>query len=126
MKTAWTDERLDVTLGQLLRAGVILAASVVSVGGVVFLMRHGESNPDYHAFRGEPPSIRLVSGILRGVGGFSGRAIIQLGLLILIATPVARVAFSIYAFLRERDRLYVLATLLVGLLLLYSLFFARV
>jgi uncharacterized membrane protein len=126
MKTAWTDERLDVTLGYLLRAGVILAAGVVSIGGVVFLLRHGQSNPDYHAFRSEPPSFRLVSGILRGVGGFSGRAIIQLGLLILIATPVARVAFSIYVFLRERDRLYVAATLLVFLLLLYSLFFARV
>jgi len=126
MKNAWTDERLDVTLGYLLRTGVALAASVVCIGGAIFLIRHGESNPDYRAFRGEPPSFRLVSGILRGVGGFSGRAIIQLGLLILIATPVARVAISIYVFFRERDRTYVLATLLVFLLLLYSLFFARI
>lgn len=126
MKAAWTDERMDATLGQLLRAGVILAAGVVLFGGVVFLARHGETNPNYHSFRSEPPSFRLVSGILRAVGGFSGRAIIQLGLLFLIATPVARVAFSIYVFFRERDRLYVLATLLVFLLLLYSLFFARI
>ena len=126
MKNAWTDERMDLKLSQMLRAGVILAAGVVLIGGVVFLLRHGEANPTYRPFRGEPPSFRLVSGIVRGVGGFSGRAIIQLGLLILIATPVARVAFSIYVFLRERDRLYVLATLLVFLLLLYSLFFATV
>jgi len=126
MKRAWTDERMDATLGQMLRAGVGLAASVVLIGGIVFLIRHGESSPDYRFFRGEPPAFRLVSGILRGVADFSGRAIIQLGLLILIATPVARVAVSIYVFFREGDHQYVLATVVVFLLLLYSLFFARI
>jgi len=126
MKGTYTDQRLDLTLGNLLRAGVILSASVVFTGALVFLLRHGESSPDYHVFRQGPPSFRLVSGIFRGVGGLSGRAIIQLGLLILIATPVGRVAFSIYAFLRERDRLYTAVTSMVLMLLLYSLFFASI
>jgi uncharacterized membrane protein len=33
----------------------------------------------------------------------SGRGMIQLGVLLLIATPVARVAFSVVGFIRERD-----------------------
>jgi uncharacterized membrane protein len=44
-----------------------------------------------------------------------------LGILILIATPVARVAFSVFAFAEERDRMYVIVTLIVLALLLFSL-----
>jgi len=47
--------------------------------------------------------------------------IIQLGLLLLIATPVARVAFSVVAFAAERDWLYVAITLIVLAILIYSL-----
>ena len=48
-------------------------------------------------------------------------AIIQCGILMLIATPVARVAFSIFVFLEEHDFLYVAIAALVLLILLYSL-----
>ena len=51
-----------------------------------------------------------------------GRGLIQLGVLLLIATPVARVAFSVYVFARQRDRLYIVVTLAVLVLLLLSLF----
>ena len=46
---------------------------------------------------------------------------IQLGLLVLIATPIARVAFSLVAFALQRDRIYVIVTLIVLAVLLYSL-----
>ena len=101
---------------------MIFSAAVVLVGGIVYLARHGAARPEYSIFRGEPNSYRHISGILRGVFSVSGRAIIQLGLLFLIATPVARVAWSVYAFARERDYLYVAVTVLVLALLLYSLF----
>jgi uncharacterized membrane protein len=117
----YTDQRLDITLGHLLRAGVIFSATVVLTGGVVYLVRHGSVRPEYGVFRGEPESYRDISGLLRGVFNGSGRAIIQLGLLCLIATPVARVVFSVYAFVRERDYLYVAVTLTVLSLLLYSI-----
>ena len=51
-----------------------------------------------------------------------GRGIIQLGLLLLIATPVARVVFSVIGFVRQRDFVYVVLTLIVLAVLLYSLF----
>ncbi len=50
-----------------------------------------------------------------------GRAIIDIGLLLLIATPVMRVVFSMVAFALEKDRLYVALTLIVLVILLLSL-----
>jgi len=118
---AWTDERVELIVGNLLRAGVTMAASVVALGGTIFLIRHGRELPHYHVFAGEPTSLRTVGGILSGAMTLRGREIIQFGLLLLIATPVARVAFSVVAFALERDRLYVVITLVVLGILLFSL-----
>lgn len=117
----WTDEGIENVMGNLLRAGVLVAAFVVSVGGIIYLVRHGREPVDYRIYRGEPAELREVRGILRETVALRGRAIIQLGLLLLIATPVARVAFSIVAFEKEKDRAYVVFTLIVFAILLYSL-----
>ncbi len=116
----WTDQRVETIIANLLRAGVILAASVVTLGGVIFLVRHGREAPHYSVFAGEPAELRSMRGIV-GAISFHGRDIIQLGLLILIATPVARVAFSVVAFALGRDRLYVGITLVVLAILVFSL-----
>ena len=118
---AWTDQRVESIVASLLRAGITLAAAMVAMGGIIFLVRHGRALPQYARFVGEPLEYCTVSGIIRGAASFHGRNIIQLGLLILIATPVARVAFSVVAFALERDRLYVVITLIVLAVLLFSL-----
>jgi uncharacterized membrane protein len=120
--TAWNDQRIEVIIGTLLRTGVILAAAVVLIGGVLYLARHGHEFPNYTGFHGEPESLKSPSDIFYGVLSMNARAIIQLGLLLLIATPVARVAFSAVAFAIEPDHMYVVITLIVFLILLYSLF----
>ena len=114
--------RLQRVLGSLLRDGVILAALAVVLGAVIYLKRHGIESPDYRAFRGEPSDLRNVTGTLAYAFAGRGRGIIQLGLILLIATPVARVALSVYAFARERDYKYVVITLIVLGLLSFSLF----
>lgn len=119
------DYQAEQTIGILLRTGVILAAVVVLIGGIIFLVRNGSATPNYGVFRGEPSYLTHVSGILHQLGGFDSRAIIQFGLLLLIATPVARVMFSVWAFARERDWVYVGVTLIVLGLLLFSLFGAQ-
>jgi uncharacterized membrane protein len=119
--TGWTDQRVEIIIGNLLRSGVLVAAAVVTFGAAIFLARHGREIPHYRHFVGEPEELRTLSGILRRAASFRGRNIIQLGLLILIATPVARVAFSVVAFALERDRLYVGITLVVLAVLLFSL-----
>jgi uncharacterized membrane protein len=117
----WTDRKVEGIIGSLLRAGVILSALVVLAGGTVYLARHGRSAADYRVFRGEPIELRHIGGIVRDALALHGRGIIQFGLLLLIATPIARVAFSIFGFAAEKDRMYVGFTLLVLLILLYSL-----
>jgi uncharacterized membrane protein len=117
----WTDQKIEQIVGNLLRAGVILSAVVVLCGGVLYLIKYGHGPADYRIFRGEPTDLKSVSGIVRDAFALHSRGIIQLGLLLLIATPVARVAFSIFGFAEERDRMYVVFTVTVLLILLYSL-----
>jgi uncharacterized membrane protein len=117
----WTEQQMQVTIGNLLRAGVLAAALVVLIGGTIYLVRHGAAAPHYGVFRGEPADLRTLSGILADAISLRGRGIIQLGLLILLATPIARVAFSVLAFALQRDSLYVVVTLLVLAVLIFSL-----
>ena len=120
-RRSWRDGRLNIIIGNLLRAGVILAASIVLIGGVIFLRHHGPEIPNYRVFHSEPSNVRIFSGILRGAHSLQGRAIVQLGLLVLLATPVARVIFSVIAFALQRDGLYVAVTLIVLAVLTFSL-----
>jgi len=100
---------------------VLLAAAVVLIGAGVYLRKYGGTTPDYRMFRGEPEDLRSISGIVSAALALRGRGLIQLGLLLLIATPVARVVFSAVAFACQRDYTYVTITLIVLALLLYSL-----
>lgn len=116
------DERgLEREIGMLLRAGLALAALLVSAGASLYLLRHGAELPDYRVFHGEPAALRSPTGILGGALALSGRSLIELGLLVLLATPVARVALSLVVFARQRDWLYVATTSLVLVVLLYSI-----
>jgi len=117
----WTDQKIEVIIANLLRAGVMLAAALVFLGGVVFLVRHGHAPANYRVFVGEPSELRNWKGVIRAAFALRGEGIIQLGLLVLIATPVARVAFSVFAFAIERDWLYVGISAFVLSVLLYSL-----
>jgi uncharacterized membrane protein len=116
----WNDRRLDGFVGNLLRTGMLTAAVVVLVGGIIYLARHGFSLPHYDVFSGEPSNLRSVGGIFRNVFSGSGRGLIQLGLLLLIATPVMRVALLVVGFAMQRDRFYVLVSLVVLIFLLFS------
>jgi len=117
----WDDQKIELALGNLLRAGVLLAGFVVFCGGCIYLVRHGSAPADYHIFRGEPSDYRTVTGIIRDALARRGRGLIQFGLLLLIATPIARVAFSVWGFTRERDYMYTVFTLIVLAILLFSL-----
>ena len=115
-----TARQFDILLGTVLRTGVLISAAVVAWGGVVYLSDRVVSAPDYHVFRGEPADLRSVSGIILDAKALDGRGLIQLGVLVLIATPIARVVFSVIGFATQRDWLYVGVTLVVLMLLIYS------
>src|SRR5690242_17047156 len=92
------EERFERFLGTLLRVGVFCAAAVVILGGLLFLGRHGGEAPDYHEYRSAPSPLYSPGGIIDWALDGRGQGIIQLGLLVLIATPVARVVFSALGF----------------------------
>jgi uncharacterized membrane protein len=115
------EERLEQIMAALLRAGVLLAAAVVVTGGVIYLWRHGAERPGLATFHDVPGQLKHPASIWRGVLDGRGRPLIQFGLLLLIATPVARVVFSVFAFERQRDWTYVGITLVVLAVLLFSL-----
>ena len=118
---ALTDENMERLISVLLRIGVISASIIVLAGGALYLLQYGKVLPHYETFQGEPPYLRSLGGILDASMRLDSRGTIQLGLLILILTPVARVAFSVVAFAIQRDRLYVIVTLIVLAVLFYNL-----
>jgi len=114
---------MERILANLLRTSVFLSAAVVAAGGACYLIQHGTEPVSYRHF--QPTLYRSVSSVALGVGHGHCLAVIQLGLLLLIATPVARVAASVVAFGVERDRTYVTVSLIVLLILLCSLILMR-
>lgn len=115
------DSVIDLRIGVLLRSGMIISATVVLVGGVLFLIRSGGQVPDYHVFHGVPENLKSIAQIASGAFHGDPLAIIQFGLLLLIATPVSRVLFSIVAFALEKDFLYAAISGIVFCVLMYSI-----
>jgi uncharacterized membrane protein len=116
-----TDQQLDLSVARMLRFGVTISAIVVLAGGLLYLRSPWARVPDYSQFTPGYASLQTLRGIFQGAIHLSAKSIIQAGLVLLIATPVARVVFCIVGFARQRRRLYVFVSFLVLLILIYSL-----
>jgi uncharacterized membrane protein len=119
---SWDDQKMRTIMGSLLRVGVLSSAFLVVLGGILFFIQHPSETFNYTAFNGEPARLKHFHTILNEAIEFRSRAVIQLGLILLIATPVARVLFSLIGFLLEKDWIYVAITFVVLAILFYSLF----
>ncbi|MDP4198712.1 MAG: DUF1634 domain-containing protein [Bacteroidota bacterium] len=115
------EHTIEVLIGNMLRVCVITTIVIVLFGAALYLPSAFLQIPAFHVFKSEPDAFRSVAGILRAAFTGDGLAIVQAGMLLLILTPILRVAVSVFAFLYEKDYLYVSLTLLVLGLLLYSL-----
>ena len=115
------DKDMQAIIGWILRIGVSASMILVFIGGIFFVFRHGHSIPDYKNFKGVPYFIHNTGGILEGVRNLKGQAIIQLGIILLIATPIIRVAFSAVGFIIEKDYLYTAISLIVLLIIFASM-----
>jgi len=116
-----SEEHVEQMVGNLLRIGVLVAAAVALVGGIAFMTHHGSLVPDHSVFRGQPAMLSSLSGVISGTLALEPAAIVQLGIVLLIATPVARVLLTLVAFAVQRDWMYVLISAIVLALLTYSL-----
>lgn len=117
MKTA---EKTDIQLliARTLRWGVGIACALAVVGGAMYLWQHGgEPMKDYTHFPADAESSRTayttLDGIFSGVMGLTAVGWIQLGVVVLLLTPMMRVALSLVDFVKERDWLYAFITAVV-------------
>jgi uncharacterized membrane protein len=115
------DTRMELIMGRLLQTGVLLAAAVVLLGGAMVLFAHGGERPNYRVFIAKPLQLRHPAALFSGVGRGDPAAIIDLGILLLVATPICRVIFAVVGFAIERDRLYVAISLTVLAVLLFGM-----
>ncbi|MGC1108150.1 MAG: DUF1634 domain-containing protein [Candidatus Acidiferrales bacterium] len=115
------EKHFDEMISLVLRTGVIVSSIVVLAGGILYLVQSGMLKPVYHPFHGEPANLRELRGIVRGVFTHSPRNWMQFGLLLLVATPVARVALCFITFMKEKDRAYIVLTLIVLCVLIFGL-----
>jgi len=118
------DRRLENIIGRLLQAGVLLAAAVVLAGGILFLARHRSEPANFHTFVAGAPNIRMLHGIVQSAAHGNSEALMQIGLVLLILTPVSRVAVAVVGFFLEKDRMYTVVSLIVLLILAFSLIHA--
>jgi len=118
------DRRLETIMGRLLRTGALLAAAAVLLGGVLYLVDHHADRVNYRTFTVGQSGAHTISGIVKAAARGDSAAIMQVGLLLLILTPVARVVAAVVGFLLERDRLYAVVGLIVLLILIFSLLHA--
>jgi uncharacterized membrane protein len=116
-----TDHDLDLSVAAMLRFGVTLAAIVVFAGGLLSLRHPRSTSADYTHFHAGSETLRSISGIFHGAVHLHPQSIIQLGLVVLIATPVARVVLCVIGFARQRNTLYILVSSIVLAILVYSL-----
>ena len=118
-KEFWTERDMELFIGRLLRYGVILSCGITLIGGILYFIQNGTQMPDYspvpddQPFPGVATYLRELSTIFPRALAFVGAAIIQLGVCVLIATPILRVAVSVFAFFVEKDYMYVVITLIV-------------
>ena len=115
------DTDIQALIGQVLRVGMISSISIVFIGGIFYLYRHGQTVADYSIFKGIPAFVQHADGILNGILNFKGQAIIQAGIILLIATPVLRVMFSAIGFVLEKDYMYLGISILVLFIIFMSM-----
>jgi uncharacterized membrane protein len=113
-------ERFRLVVSGVLIAGVVTSAALIATGFLVALVWGWQASP-----LGAVIAARATSDfgdLPARLAGLQPLAISQLGLVVLLATPVLRVAASVVGFSLERDRLYAAITLAVLGVLLFSIF----
>ncbi|OKS85399.1 DUF1634 domain-containing protein [Mucilaginibacter polytrichastri] len=122
-KQPLADHDIEQFIGLQLRFGVVLSSLIVLTGGILYLVQSGGmALPHYQQFIGEKAGFTTGREIWYGAIGMQAKGIIQLGVVVLIATPILRIFFSLIGFIVEKDRLYILITLVVLSVMMFSIF----
>jgi uncharacterized membrane protein len=115
------DAKMQSAVGFILRAGVYSSAALVLTGGIYYLLGNASAPSAFHRFDKNAISSINLEGMIKNILALNCYGLIQLGLLVLIATPVIRVLFSLVLFAMHKERIYVAATVIVLCVIFYSL-----
>ncbi len=122
-KHLFADQDIEQFIGLQLRYGVVISSLIVLVGGLLYLGQSGQmALPAYHEFIGTKAGYTSFGQIFSGIKQINAKAIIQFGVVVLIATPILRIAFSLVGFIFEKDKLYIIITLIVLSVMMVSIF----
>lgn len=110
-------------IGNTLRWGVTIACILATIGGVYYLAQHGlETVPDYTTFDATAAAAQThfttLTGLWHGLLQLDAASCIQVGVIVLILTPISRVVLSLFDFVVEGDWLYVAITAIVLLVII--------
>ena len=120
-QAGWSDHDVDLMISNILRVGLTAATAVLILGTIIHIVTPEHApQATWHTFAGEPAMLSTIPGIIEGTLHGNGLAIMELGVLLLLATPFLRVAFAAYAFGKQHDKVYVLISLAVLALLIYG------
>ena len=118
---SFQDKDLQSFIGNLLRIGVVISMTILVVGLILYLFQSGKNVIHYETFNAKntfhfaPFWASLKSG--------DSQAIMELGVMALISTPIARVLFTMIGFWMEKDRMYTIIAMIVLLIIAFSLVF---
>lgn len=114
-----TDRSLEIAVSYVLQWGMMLASAIVVCGGAIYLWRHGSEPASFRVFVGEPQVFCSPIGALQAALAGRGRGWIQVGIMVLIATPMVRVTWAWLTFFRKQDWLYwIITSIVLGELIL--------
>ncbi|MBB1138434.1 DUF1634 domain-containing protein [Myroides sp. WP-1] len=122
--TKFTDNQLQNIIGNVLRYGVLSALTVTLLGGIILLAKDAQQVVSFSTFVEKDQNLFVVfQTILQGVKEWDGASIIFLGILLLFLTPALRLLLSLFSFILEKDKLYVVITLIVIAVIILSVSF---
>ena len=122
MRKDFTDVDLNRSVGNLLRLGVILSVITSLIGFVKLFMEGFQMPRKYKLLDMGPSSEKVWSHFWETLCKGEGMAIIQLGILMLIFTPLMRIIFALIGYLKEKDYVYVIISSIVLAIMAISFF----
>lgn len=117
---------LESRTSLVLISGTLVAAAVAAIGSLLLLSRAWHDPAGFGRYHPTPDSLRRFSPLLARAADLDPPAIMQVGVILLILTPVLRVGFTLSAFLRRRDRVWVAINVFVLAVLIYGVAGGRV
>ena len=113
-----------VLISQLIISIIFVSSLLVLIGGTLYLIHHGHDTVSFQKFQGEPVTYTSFMGICKAALSLSARGLIELGLLFMVMGQAIRVLLTLILFALEKDKIFILISLFILIIMIYSLFFA--